>query len=67
MLRGISLDYETADRITVLVLKEQLSFMQESLRAKLEDDKYLHPTDSELYTEKYIPSIKMLLEYFGEQ
>lgn len=64
-MAGLQIDYETADRIALLVMQDQLRYLKEELRAHIEDGKYLHPEDYELSTTKYIPALETLIKYFG--
>lgn len=60
---GVSIDYETADRITLLTLidaKESLEKEWESY----ENGSYLHPDDV-IANRKYIKSLNEAIEYFG--
>lgn len=64
-MAGLQIDYETADRITLLVMQDQLRYLKEEVRAHVEDGEYLHPEDYELSTTKYIPALETLIKYFG--
>ena len=44
MSRGLEIDYDTADRITMLVLKDQLKYLRKELE-DFKDGKWLHPED----------------------
>ena len=63
MGRGLEIDYDTADRITMLVLKDQLKY----LRKELEDfkgGKWLHPEDV-ANNIKIIAALELLIPYYG--
>ncbi len=63
MSRGITLDFDTADRITVLVLQDQLKY----LRKELEDykkGKWLHPEDV-VNNAEIIAALELLIPYYG--
>jgi hypothetical protein len=63
MGRGLEIDYDTADRITLLVLKDQLKY----LRKELEDfkkGKWLHPEDV-ANNIKIIAALELLIPYYG--
>ena len=63
MSAGLSIDFDTADRITLLVLKDQLKY----LRKELEDFKegeYLHPEDV-TGNIKLIAALELLIPYYG--
>ena len=63
MSRGLELDYDTADRITLLVLTDQLRYLQKELD-DFKDGKWLHPEDVANNT-KLIPALELLISYFG--
>jgi coproporphyrinogen III oxidase-like Fe-S oxidoreductase len=61
---GLTIDYETADRITILTLQEQLQSIKEDLRKHLEEGKYMHPEDmSNAYV--HIPQLESIIKYFS--
>lgn len=64
-MSGLEIDFETADRITVLVMKEHLELLQEEVRCHVEDGTYMHPEDYHLNSAKYIPALETLIKYFG--
>ena len=62
---GLLIPYEVADGITLATLQDQLGYLQEELRLHVEEGQYMHPED---YTEtktKLIPSLQILIKYFG--
>ena len=65
MGRGLEIPFEIADRITLVCLKDQLSYLEEEVRLHLEEGKYLHPEDHYNSTVKLIPSLKIIIDYFG--
>lgn len=64
-MNGLKIDYETADRIALCVMKDQLGYLKEEIRLHVEEGKYLHPEDYHLSTTKYIPALETLIEYWG--
>lgn len=62
--RGLTIDYETADRITVLTLKDQLGYLKEELRQHLEEGGYMHPEDVG-DSMMLIPKLESVIAYFG--
>lgn len=77
-MRGLQIDFETADRITLCVLKDQLSYLlkeqrwfetEESNRDALKEEYghslYVHPEDYALNRDKHIPALRHLIAYFG--
>ena len=78
MARGLEIDYETADRITVCVLKDHLEYLRRDIdwfdasdedKVQLEQaygyKPYVHPDDYIDAKKKYIPAIELLIKYFG--
>jgi hypothetical protein len=69
----ISLDYETADRITVLTLKEQRGHLKSSMAAWKKNPKtdgnpggvWMHPEDVVNNTHT-ISALTLIIKYFGE-
>lgn len=64
-MNGLKIDYETADRIALCVMKDQLRYLKEEIRLHVEEGKYLHPEDYHLSMTKYIPALETLIEYWG--
>jgi hypothetical protein len=63
MRNGITLDFDTADKITLLVMQDQLK----GLRKELEDfkeGKWLHPEDV-TNNIKIIAALELLIPYYG--
>ena len=58
-MTGLTLDWETADRITVLTLKDQLAYLKEELRLHREEGQYLHPEDAMMSEFKLIPALEL--------
>lgn len=66
-MKGITLDFETADRITVLTMQDQLKYLKEEIRLHVEEGQYLHPEDYHNSMTKLIPSLEVLIPYYGGQ
>lgn len=64
-MRGLQIDYETADRITVLSMKDQLSYLKEEVRLHAEEGQYMHPEDYHNSMTRLIPSLEILIDYYG--
>lgn len=62
---GVYLDYETADKVTVMRLKDYLDTLETVLRNHREKNDWLHPDDIP-HTERTIDAIKIVLRDFGE-
>lgn len=65
MNKGLELDYETADRITLCVLQDQLRYLKEEIRLHVEEGQWLHPEDYHKSMTEYIPALELLIAYFG--
>ena len=64
-MTGLTIDWETADRITVTNLKNQLEYLETEVKDHLEKGKWMHPEDLHLSTTQYIPSLKILINFYG--
>jgi len=65
MSKKIELDGETADRITVLNLKECRSYLKKELK-QFKKGEYLHPEDV-AGNIKTIEALTLIIKYFGEE
>ena len=63
MRNGITLDFDTADKITLLVMQDQLKGLRMEL-ADFEEGKWLHPEDV-TNNIKIIAALKVLIPYYG--
>lgn len=63
-MKGLELDWETADRITLLNLKDQLNYLTEELRAHKEGQ-WMHPEDVLRSERDLIPALKLLIAHYG--
>ena len=63
-MRTFEIDFETADRITLLNLQNQRDYLKEELRAHIEDGKYLHEEDV-LKNHQLIYCLDNLIAYYG--
>ena len=63
MSSGIKLDFDTADRITLLVLHDQLKYLRKELE-DFKDGKWLHPEDV-ANNIKIIAALELLIPYYG--
>ena len=64
MSRGITLDFDTADRITVLVLQDQLKGLRMEL-AEFQDRKKRFNLEDVVNTAKIIAALELLIPYYG--
>lgn len=65
MGRGLEIDFETADRITVLVLKDQRRYLLDEVIQHEKNGKYMHPEDYHESKTKLIPALDTLIKYWG--
>ena len=63
MSAGLSIDFDTADRITLLVLKDQLKYLRKELE-DYKEGKWLHPEDV-VNNAKIIEALELLIPYYG--
>ncbi len=63
MKKGLEIDFDTADRITVITLKEQRKYLKKEL-ADFKKGKWLHPEDVVNNT-RMIESLDKVIKYFG--
>lgn len=64
-IKGVVLDYETADRITLATMKDQLRYLSEEVVQHEKKGSYMHPEDYHESKTKLIPALKTLIKYFG--
>jgi hypothetical protein len=66
-LKGLKLelDYETADKITVCLLKDHREILKKELKHFKEGTAYVHPEDA-ANNIKLIAAMDLILKYFGE-
>jgi hypothetical protein len=65
MNRGLQIPFEVADGITLATLQDQYTYLKEELRLHLEEGKYLHKEDAYNSQFKLLPSLEVMIEYFG--
>ena len=65
MAKGIELDFETADRITVLTLKEQRAYLAKEVKAHEKKGSYMHPEDYHETKTLLLPALDRLIKFFG--
>lgn len=61
--RKLEIDFETADRITVICLKEQRKYLKKELK-RFEKGEYLHPEDVVNNT-RMIQALDQVIKYYG--
>ena len=65
MDKKLQLDWETADKITLLNLQDLLKYLKEENRLHTEEGQYLHPEDYHINMVKLIPALETLIAYYG--
>ena len=63
MEKGLEIDFETADRITLSSLKDQRKNLKKDLKDHSKG-KYLHPEDVIMHAE-IIAALDLLIAYYG--
>jgi hypothetical protein len=63
MKNGLELDYETADRITLLNLEDQKKYLIKELE-DYKEGKWLHPDDV-IKNGEIIRAMELLIPYYG--
>ena len=63
MRNGITIDFETADRITLLMLKDQLKYLRKELE-DFKNGKWVHPEDV-VRNAEIIAALELLIPYYG--
>jgi hypothetical protein len=61
--KKLEIDFETADRITLLTLKEQRKYLKKELRG-FEKGEYLHPEDVVNNT-RVVQALDLVIKHFG--
>ena len=67
MKRGIVLDWEAADKITVDVLKEQRDYLEKELKLYRKGKQWMHEEDVRRSQEELIPALNVIIKYFGTE
>jgi hypothetical protein len=64
-MRGLTIPYEVADGIALAIMQDHLKYLKDEVREHVEEGKYLHPEDYHNSMTKLIPSLEILIPYFG--
>jgi hypothetical protein len=64
-ITGIELDFETADKITLLTMKEQLGYLKKELKNHHKKGTWMHPEDVYNSEHVLIPALEVLIDYYG--
>jgi hypothetical protein len=63
MSKKIEIDSDTADRITLIALKEQRKYLKKEL-AQFNKGEYLHPEDV-VYNTRLVQSLDLVIKHYG--
>lgn len=63
MSKKLEIDFETADRITVITLKEQRKYLKKELK-RFEKGEHLHPEDVVSNT-RMVQALDQVIKYYG--
>ena len=65
MSKGITIDIDVAERITLASMKDHLSYLKEELKQYKKGETYMHPEDAANSELHLIPSFETLIKYYG--
>ncbi len=63
-IKELTIPFEVADGIVLASLKEQLKFLKKELK-DYEAGSWMHPEDADKSRHELIPSLKILIKYYG--
>ncbi len=63
-IKEMTIPFEVADGIVLASLKEQLKFLKKELK-DYEAGSWMHPEDADKSRHELIPSLKILIKYYG--
>ncbi len=63
MAEKLEIDYETADRIALIVLKDHKKYLKKELKAH-KKGLWLHPEDV-VYNTKLVEALDVVIKYYG--
>jgi hypothetical protein len=61
----LALDYEVADGITLLTLKDHRKLIKKSVKDHLKKGDYMHPEDLAFNQAKLLPALDILIHHYG--
>jgi hypothetical protein len=64
MEKGLEIDFETADRITLSSLKDHRKYLSKELEDYFKKDRWLH-TDDVIRNAELIKAIELIIAYYG--
>lgn len=62
---GLKIPFEVADGITLANLVDHVNMLKEEVRKHVEEGSYMHPEDYHYNMVKLIPSLEVLIKYYG--
>ena len=65
MAKGLELDFEVADKIALASMKDHLKYLSKEVRDYEKRGAYMHPEDYANSKLKLIPSLEILISYYG--
>jgi hypothetical protein len=65
MNKQLSIPWEVAEGITLASLEDHLKMLKQEVADHLEKGSYLHPEDYENSMFRLIPSLEVLIQYYG--
>lgn len=61
----MQIDWETADRITLTCLQDNLKTLEKEVDDHLKNGVWMHPEDLENALYKYMPALRIMIKYYG--
>jgi hypothetical protein len=65
MNKGLTIPFEVADGITLVVLEDQYNYLTQELKDHKQNGKWMHPEDVVNSEQNLIPALKILIKHFG--
>jgi len=64
-INEMTIPFEVADGIVLASLQEQLKFLKKDLKSYDAGTSWMHPEDADKSRHELIPSLKILIKYYG--
>ena len=64
-MKELTIPYDVADGITLATLQDHYDYLIEELKDHKENGAYMHPDDVRKSEEEYIPSLRIIIAFFG--
>lgn len=64
-MKNLEIPFEVADGIVLASLKNNIEYLKEEIRLHLDEGKYMHPEDYHNSMVNLIPSMLVLIDYYG--